>query len=78
MRMKPSPTLQWLSTDTFIGRFCDLIVSGRGIDFIKVRMYSNIVEVPLDLLGDLVGELPVRDRQAVPSPAQCVNLTPRG
>ena len=39
--------------------------------------YGYIVEVPFDLLGDLVGELAARYRQAVPGPVQCMNL-PRG
>jgi len=38
---------------------------------------SDIVEVPIELLGDLVGKFAARYRQAVPSPVHCMNLRPR-
>ena len=76
--MMPSPTFHRSSTDPFKGRFYDTVVSGREVDPIKVRTYGDIVEVPFDPLGDLVGELAAHDWQAVLCPAQCMNLPPRG
>ena len=40
----------------------------------RTRTYSHRTEVSSDLLGNFVGELAARYWQAIPGPAQCVNL----
>ena len=72
--MKPSPTLHRFSTDPSKVSLCDAIVSGYGADPVGTRTYSHRVEVPFELLGNLMGELAARDRQAVPSRVQDMNL----
>ena len=74
--MKPSPTFHRSLTNPSKVSFYHTMVSGREVDHIKARTYSDTVEIPFDLLGDLVGKFATRYRQAVLSPVQYVNLPP--
>jgi len=62
MCMKPSPTFHRSSTVPSKVSFYNTIVSGHGVDHIKARTYSDTVEIPFDLLGNLVGKFATRYR----------------
>jgi hypothetical protein len=51
-------------------------VSDCEVDLCARQTYGNIVEIPFELLGDLICELATRYRQTVPSPVQYMDLSP--
>ena len=52
-------------------------MSDCEVDLFARRTYGHIVEIPFELLGDLMCELAARYRQTVPGPVQYMDLSPR-
>ena len=55
-----------------------MLVNNCEVNLDGVRTYSHTVEVPFDFPGNLIGEFATRYRLTVPSPAEGMNLPPRG
>ena len=78
MCMKPWPILQQSSMDLSGVTPYDTHVRNHELDLAAIRTYSHTVEVLVNLLGNLIGELATGYRQAAPSPVQCMDLALRG